>query len=216
MYNFIWGGSKNRRILLAIQFFNFLNFFLVILAFCFPKLAFGTSKIEILRSKSVWGQIFMQIRPKFNDFLAIYEFVMIFSRMARCLVFVDPIFCPPPHSLYYIQCMKQYILYIIHYILYIIYYILYYIISYYVILYYIILDFIILYYTILYYIILFYIVFYYTILYYIILCYIILYYIKLYYIILYYIIYYYIILYINMYYYILLYIIIYYYYILYY
>ena len=69
---------------------------MVSLAVCFPKLAFGTSKIEILRSKSVWGQIFMQIRPKFNDFLAIYEFVMIFSRMARCLVFVDPIFCPPP------------------------------------------------------------------------------------------------------------------------
>ena len=91
-----WAGAKNRRILLAIQFFDFLIFFLVILAVCFPKLAFGTSKIEILRSKSVWGQIFMQIRPKFNDFLAIYEFVMIFSRMARCLVFVDPIFCPPP------------------------------------------------------------------------------------------------------------------------
>ena len=84
--------------------FNFLifQFFFVILAVCFPKLAFGTSKIEILRSKSVWGQIFMQIRPKFNDFLAIYEFVMIFSRMARCLVFVDPIFCPPPYIYIYI------------------------------------------------------------------------------------------------------------------
>ena len=89
------GGAKYRRILLAIQSFNLLISFLVILAVCFPKLAFGTSKIEILRSKSVWGQIFMQIRPKFNDFLAIYEFVMIFSRMARCLVFVDPIFALP-------------------------------------------------------------------------------------------------------------------------
>ena len=96
LYYITWGGAKNRRILLAIQFLNFW-FFFVILAVCFPKLAFGTSKIEILRSKSVWGQIFMQIRPKFNDFLAIYEFVMIFSRMARCLVFVDPIFCPPPY-----------------------------------------------------------------------------------------------------------------------
>ena len=102
IYIYIWGGAKNRRILLAIQFLNFLIFFLVILAVCFPKLAFGTSKIEILRSKSVWGQIFMQIRPKFNDFLAIYEFVMIFSRMARCLVFVDPIFCPPPYVYIYI------------------------------------------------------------------------------------------------------------------
>ena len=58
---------------------------------------FQTSKFEVLRSKSVWGQILVQIRPKFNDFLTIYEFVMIFSRMARCLVLVDPMFGPPPY-----------------------------------------------------------------------------------------------------------------------
>ena len=93
-----WGGQKIGGYYWPFNFLIFWCFF-VILALCFPKLAFGTSKIEILRSKSVWGQILMQIRQKFNDFLAFYEFVMIFSRMARCLVFVDLIFCPPPYNL---------------------------------------------------------------------------------------------------------------------
>ena len=82
--------------------FNFLIFQIFFGNFdnLFSKIGLRDLKNRNPGSKSVWGQIFMQIRPKFNDFLAIYEFVMICSRMARCLVFVDHIFALP-HIIYY-------------------------------------------------------------------------------------------------------------------